>query len=602
MSLIKILRLLFVLLVISIFFSCSKDTDLLSEYVISNDNESVFERIAINDTYTISPNVSMIMDVLSNDNLESQTNISIIETTQPSNGTITINENNTLTFIPNSTPETVVEETVAEEDSFTYTVDVNTEDGNNIIQTAEVTIKTQNEDLPTIYFSDFCNNCSSNASEAIQSAFNAMNPGDIFEFDTSETDTYEITSQLTIKVPGTYNFNGRMLKRKDYSKSFYGDITCTVSNVTFNNLYWDGNSTNSNDGNLGFGVKATIAFGSVSNITMNNTTIKNTRQMAFAGSTMTNFKAIGGNFENIGEHVYYFANGLAGIENLWQDINVGEYGANPENISRNVEFIKCPSNSTSSSAKRILRNITFNMPNNPGGSVRNIIANTIFDGEIWENINAVNVENFYPLYATDDPSTLTIRNSNFGQNDLFLRVVGQVQSEDNYQNANANTIACSLVVENTTAALGRLTNVLKSWSGGQIYFKNPKEVNLADKRNYETNMSFCNVDMIFETSMSLHEIRGNILFNGVRFTSNNESNILDIGDSTGRSGIIIFKNCTIDVDNSLFLTNSYGGSINAIFENTNTFLSHAGSGTIGLVNGAINIEVDTQSSGGIDCL
>ncbi|MEH6748176.1 MAG: Ig-like domain-containing protein [Maribacter arcticus] len=597
------LRILSTSLFFTLFMvSCSKDSDLLSEYVVISNNEISEHTLLNNDVFTTTANSSLNLDVLSNDNIGTDQNVVIISITQPKIGNVEINENNTLKFVPN-----VTEETPITEDTFTYTVEVDTPSTPETPisnQTAEVTIKVDNDGTPKVFFSNFCNNCADDVSNALQSAFNAMNTGDTFEFDTDISLTYLMTSQVTIRVPGTYNFNSRLLKRKDNTNSFYGDIVCVQSNVTFNDFNWDGNEANSSDARpMGaFGVKTAIAFSNNSNVVMNNTKIINTRQMAFAGGKLTDFRVIGAEFENIGEHVYYFASGLSGTNNLWQDIKVGEFGTEIENVNRNIEFLKMPSNSSSNSALRTLRNITFNMPENPGGSIRNIISNTIFNGEVWENIDASNATSFYALYATDDPSTLTIRDSNFGQNDIFLRVVGQVQAEDNYQNANANIIACALVVENTTAAIGRLTNVIQSWSGGKIYIKNPKEVNVADKRNYETSMNFCNVDMIFETSMSLHDIRGNVIFNGVRFISNNATTILDIGDSTGRSGTIRFKNCTIDVDNSLFLTNSYGGSINAIFENTNNYISHSGLDSNGLTNGGINIEVDAQSTGGVSCL
>ncbi|MEP5272689.1 hypothetical protein, partial [Maribacter dokdonensis] len=103
---------------ISLLFSCSKDADLLSEYVI-NDNDDVQSlTILTNDSFYMAPGQNTIlMDVLNNDNVEPNTTITIIETSTPINGIVTINDDNTLTYRSGETTpeETTPEETTPEE-------------------------------------------------------------------------------------------------------------------------------------------------------------------------------------------------------------------------------------------------------------------------------------------------------------------------------------------------------------------------------------------------------------------------------------------------------------------------------------------------------
>ncbi|WP_419211087.1 Ig-like domain-containing protein [Maribacter sp. X9] len=108
-----------------LLFSCSKDADLLSEYVINeNDNLQSLALLA-DDTFFISRGQnSILMDVLNNDNFGSNTKVSIVETSTPDNGTVTINGDNTLTYVPNQEATGTSQETTTEEDTFTYTTEV----------------------------------------------------------------------------------------------------------------------------------------------------------------------------------------------------------------------------------------------------------------------------------------------------------------------------------------------------------------------------------------------------------------------------------------------------------------------------------------------
>lgn len=200
-----------------IFISCSKDADLLSEYVI-NDTDQISE-IAIllrNDFVTTQPDKSIVIDVLSNDDFPNWENVKIIAVSAPNNGEVILNDNKTVTYIPEgftntstqtteevpaiepeitveptpepettptpeptptpapetettptpeptptpapeptSTPEPVEEQTV--EDTFVYTTEVtNPEDNTVTVEEATVTVIVSNSNLPTsgenVYF------------------------------------------------------------------------------------------------------------------------------------------------------------------------------------------------------------------------------------------------------------------------------------------------------------------------------------------------------------------------------------------------------------------------------------------------------------------
>lgn len=134
-----------------LFFSCSKDADLLSEYVINTEDNLQSIVLLADDSFYMAPGQnSILMDVLNNDNFSNPENVTIIETSTPSNGNVTINNDNTLTYTPvteASTEETTTEETVIEEttpvseDTFTYTAEVvDEETGSTTKEEATVTV------------------------------------------------------------------------------------------------------------------------------------------------------------------------------------------------------------------------------------------------------------------------------------------------------------------------------------------------------------------------------------------------------------------------------------------------------------------------------
>lgn len=79
--------------------SCSKDSDLLSEYVIQDNQNTSLKNVLVNDTFTTTYNSTIILDVLANDNITNIENIKITSTTNPKFGAIEILEDNTLKFV-----------------------------------------------------------------------------------------------------------------------------------------------------------------------------------------------------------------------------------------------------------------------------------------------------------------------------------------------------------------------------------------------------------------------------------------------------------------------------------------------------------------------
>ena len=115
-----------------LLFSCSKDADLLSEYVVAKNDDLQSITLLADDSFFMAPGQnSIMMDVLNNDNFSQTSNVTIVETSSPVNGTVTINDNNTLTYkakVEESVPEeqstAEVTATTPEEDTFTYTAEV----------------------------------------------------------------------------------------------------------------------------------------------------------------------------------------------------------------------------------------------------------------------------------------------------------------------------------------------------------------------------------------------------------------------------------------------------------------------------------------------
>ena len=137
------------LLCLLLFFqSCSKDADLLSDYVINKDQSIAIQKYIVNDQFYLKSSNSIVLDVLNNDRFNELGNVKIIGTSYPENGDVIINENNTLTYVPR------VEVTETEEftDTFNYTTEVVNEDSSVSTETGNVSVTNKGK---LIWYSDF---------------------------------------------------------------------------------------------------------------------------------------------------------------------------------------------------------------------------------------------------------------------------------------------------------------------------------------------------------------------------------------------------------------------------------------------------------------
>lgn len=115
---ISILPIIFLL---SLLFSCDKDAELLSDHMLEEEKIAVLD-----DNFRVPSHRISVLDVLSNDNYISSGNTRIVEITPASKGRIQINEDNTITYIPETAN---IEEMVVESPSAkTPTVDITTEE------------------------------------------------------------------------------------------------------------------------------------------------------------------------------------------------------------------------------------------------------------------------------------------------------------------------------------------------------------------------------------------------------------------------------------------------------------------------------------------
>ena len=88
---------------ITLLSSCSKDTDLLADYLVADGyNALVVQNLIVNDSYIKTNPGPIILDVLSNDSFIVPDKVKIIKTSEPVSGTVTINEDKTITYIPNN--------------------------------------------------------------------------------------------------------------------------------------------------------------------------------------------------------------------------------------------------------------------------------------------------------------------------------------------------------------------------------------------------------------------------------------------------------------------------------------------------------------------
>jgi hypothetical protein len=126
--------------------SCSKDSDLLAEYVATDPIGNIDLKVyVVDDTFSTTPNSTVVLDVLANDTFTDPNNVKIVETSIPANGIVEINENKTLTYIAGPENTVPTEETDAVTDTFTYTTETVTENNTVVTEQATVTVTISEE-------------------------------------------------------------------------------------------------------------------------------------------------------------------------------------------------------------------------------------------------------------------------------------------------------------------------------------------------------------------------------------------------------------------------------------------------------------------------
>jgi hypothetical protein len=237
------LKMLLFFIVLIFHFSCSKDSDLLSDYVISETQELLSGKYAIADQYQLTSSSSMILDVLANDDFENALNVSIAETTQPNNGTVVINSDQTLTYTP-STNNSLATEV---EDTFTYTAEAENEDGSTTTEEASVVITSPDnaarQDAVNLQAYGAVGDGITDDTAAIQNALD--NEAYIIS---DPNKTYLISKTLSIdkNMAQVIDFNGSKITRNTtIGYMLYIDKSLfNGSNTSISNLDLDGNGFN----------------------------------------------------------------------------------------------------------------------------------------------------------------------------------------------------------------------------------------------------------------------------------------------------------------------------------------------------------------------
>ncbi len=136
-------------------FSCSKDSDLLTDYALADvQGNHGISTLIVDDKYTTTPHTSIVLDVLDNDTFDDNSVVKIVNTSGPTNGTAEIIDSKTILYTPGqidgSTPTngdetgSGTEENPSDQgettDTFTYTVEVTNEDETVVTEEATVTV------------------------------------------------------------------------------------------------------------------------------------------------------------------------------------------------------------------------------------------------------------------------------------------------------------------------------------------------------------------------------------------------------------------------------------------------------------------------------
>ncbi len=178
------------IVVSAILVSCNKDSDLLSDFIARDTNQDLAANFIVDDNFTVIPGGSQTLDVLGNDNFSDSQEITITNISNPTQGDITLNEDNTIEYVApdsasdsvldtssDSTPDTSSDDTSSDStpdtssdsapdtssdstsdtstdstseiiDTFTYTIETEDDNGELISDTGNVTIVVTTDPIP----------------------------------------------------------------------------------------------------------------------------------------------------------------------------------------------------------------------------------------------------------------------------------------------------------------------------------------------------------------------------------------------------------------------------------------------------------------------
>lgn len=131
----NLLQVTLVCLVLFFSFSCNKDSDLLAEYVVEKPHS-----LLVNDVVVTLANNPIVIDPLSNDSFTEPEKVVITEVTPPKMGTAVVNEDNTITYTPD-TDQTGTDE-------FDYSTSVTNPDNTVSKETGSVTVTVTDKTSP----------------------------------------------------------------------------------------------------------------------------------------------------------------------------------------------------------------------------------------------------------------------------------------------------------------------------------------------------------------------------------------------------------------------------------------------------------------------
>ncbi|WP_425236736.1 Ig-like domain-containing protein [Ulvibacterium sp.] len=216
----------------------------MAEYVVAD--TQIQGRFVVDDFFFVSLSGSTTLDVLANDGIDEEDSATITNVTQPDNGTVTLNDNSTITYTPD-TPNSLdtsndTEETAETADTFTYTVEVDNGDGTATMSEGDVIVNSfrQNPEAASLQSYGAVGDGITDDTAAIQNAFD--NETDI----TSDPNkTYLISSSLVLdqNMAQIIDLNGSTITRNGHVHwmLFIDKREYSNSLTTIRNLKIDGN-------------------------------------------------------------------------------------------------------------------------------------------------------------------------------------------------------------------------------------------------------------------------------------------------------------------------------------------------------------------------